>query len=87
MKFRSDMYKTINFEAIRVGEIRKAKDLSAPSMYQWPRDTTAAYQVDHKTSFSALTQKTVLCGCYIYFESTQVCTCKRHKSDLRSLIL
>jgi hypothetical protein len=30
MKFRSDMYKTINFCVIKVGEIGKAKDLSAP---------------------------------------------------------
>jgi hypothetical protein len=30
MKFRSDVYKTINLDVIKVGEIRKAKDLSAP---------------------------------------------------------
>jgi hypothetical protein len=30
IKFRSDVYKTINFDERKVGEIGKAKDLSAP---------------------------------------------------------
>jgi hypothetical protein len=29
MNFRSDIYKTVNFDVIKVGEIGKAKDLSA----------------------------------------------------------
>jgi hypothetical protein len=30
MKFRPDIYKTVNFDVIKVGEIGKAKDLPAP---------------------------------------------------------
>jgi hypothetical protein len=49
MKFRSDMYKTINYGVVKVGEIRKAKDLSAPlhTLHNLKQDSNDNYATSH----------------------------------------